>query len=640
MTRKNNRAAALVGIATLLGGAVLAKLWTNGYFGDTARASRVLGEMGIACEPEAVLAAMNRNDRHALELLERANVDLQVVDPELGRAPLAQTVVNNEPVLFPFFLQRSGAEELSHADTAGLTALAHALNAPHSHLIDALLGAGAEADILVAEGCPALVATLRAGDLDLADRLLQSGADPDRAATDGEPPVGLAVETKNLPMLQMLLGAGADVDQTDANGRRAYYRASLKDNFADVLPILAEAGADADLDYLGNSPLRLAVLDGDIPRVQMLLQHGATLAKAEWQGTPTLLTHSAAEGRLELSRILLDAGAAVENGGSTESPVRVAWQAGHLPVAELLLDRGAEPGQLHAAALADRDWAMLGLLFEAGQDVDAELTAGHSALVSASDSNDIEMVRFLLENGADPEAIGQLGDRLLSSAVAREQAELVALLLSHGADPDTFVKTPASNDFRKLFRGDENFQHYLFADSKITLVMLAAVKNDRTTLSHLLGAKSDRWVTTKRYKSHALYLSGMRRFSAVQQLLLGREPDGTQPRKILIDLSQQKATFYKAGSVVKSTKVSTGRKKFVTPTGSFVITSKHRDHRSNLYDDAEMPYFLRLSCDAFGLHQGYLPGYPASHGCIRVPKATAKYLFEQTKVGDLVVIRQ
>ena len=86
-----------------------------------------------------------------------------------------------------------------------------------------------------------------------------------------------------------------------------------------------------------------------------------------------------------------------------------------------------------------------------------------------------------------------------------------------------------------------------------------------------------------------------------------------------------------------STRVSTGKKGYGTPTGKYVITNKYRDWTSTLYH-ASMPYFQRLSCGDFGMHQGYVPGYPASHGCIRVPYGNASKLFGLTDLGDRVEI--
>ena len=633
MTSRNRKALALLVGIVLLCGCGLAHLWRDGYFTDAAKARRALAEMGVTSSPEAVFAAVASGDRHALELLERAGEDLLAPEPETGRTPLALAVLKNDPALFPFFLERSDPAALERADREGLTALSHALASGKAHLIDPLLAAGADADVPLEPGLPVLVASLQRGDLEMAARLIEAGADPDRAGAETDRPLGIALESGDLVMLDLLLELGADPALPDASGRGLIHRAALRDeDYAETLPRLVAAGAGIDSDYLGNTPLRLAVLGGRTELVRLLIELGAERAKAEWDGSPTLLGQSAAAGREPICRMLLDEGAVPDEGGTGEStPLRRAWEAGHLDCAKAVLDHGADPAPLLEPALADRDWAMTDLLLAAGQDIDTELSSGLTALVTACEEGDAETARQLLLRGAAPESLSPLGDRLLPVAVARGQVGLVQDLLAHGADPTIFVKTPASLPFRQLFGEDEVFRHYLQIDEDITPVMMASVRDDIEILRALLAAGAPRWVKTRRYRSHALYLAGKRRLAEVQQIILDRDPHAVQPRKIIVDLSSQRATFYREDKAIRSTDVSTGRKEFRTPTGSFVITSKHRHHRSNLYDDARMPYFLRLSCDAIGLHEGYLPGYPASHGCIRVPAKTARVLFRELR---------
>lgn len=123
----------------------------------------------------------------------------------------------------------------------------------------------------------------------------------------------------------------------------------------------------------------------------------------------------------------------------------------------------------------------------------------------------------------------------------------------------------------------------------------------------------------------------------MMRLLLGRDPL-REDRQIIISLSEQRARLLdSAGNEVFVTKISTGRKGHSTPTGEFVITDKYREWTSTIYH-ASMPYFQRLSCAAFGMHQGVLPGYPASHGCIRLPAENAAKLYALTQTGDRVRI--
>ena len=92
--------------------------------------------------------------------------------------------------------------------------------------------------------------------------------------------------------------------------------------------------------------------------------------------------------------------------------------------------------------------------------------------------------------------------------------------------------------------------------------------------------------------------------------------------------------------LVATSLVSTGKRGHVTPTGTFHITQKQVFHRSNRYSNAPMPYMERLTSSGIALHAGHLPGYPASHGCIRLPLAFAKRLYRMTSFGTVVAVTQ
>ncbi|WBH17847.1 L,D-transpeptidase [Sphingomonas radiodurans] len=110
------------------------------------------------------------------------------------------------------------------------------------------------------------------------------------------------------------------------------------------------------------------------------------------------------------------------------------------------------------------------------------------------------------------------------------------------------------------------------------------------------------------------------------------------PVTIIVSLKTQRAYVYRNGVPIGVTTVSTGRKGHVTPTGVFTVLQKDADHVSNLYEDAAMPFMQRLTWGGIAMHAGNLPGYPASHGCIRMPLAFAKLLFGITRMGITVVI--
>lgn len=143
----------------------------------------------------------------------------------------------------------------------------------------------------------------------------------------------------------------------------------------------------------------------------------------------------------------------------------------------------------------------------------------------------------------------------------------------------------------------------------------------------------------------------------------GDEVSGTP--KMVIDLSAQRLRYYKGGQLVGETPVSSGREGYSTVNGNFRVIEKDIDHRSSLYGDyvapdgsvvvsevdtredprppgtryrgASMRYFMRIT-GGIGMHEGYLPGYPASHGCIRLPSDMARIIYEATPHGTPVTV--
>lgn len=113
-------------------------------------------------------------------------------------------------------------------------------------------------------------------------------------------------------------------------------------------------------------------------------------------------------------------------------------------------------------------------------------------------------------------------------------------------------------------------------------------------------------------------------------------PEG--PMLLIVNVKTQRAVLYRNGIPIGATTVSTGKPGHRTPTGIFTILQKHVQHYSSKYDSAPMPYMERLTWQGVALHAGHLPGYPASHGCIRMPAGFAKLLFGSTKLGMTVVI--
>jgi hypothetical protein len=107
---------------------------------------------------------------------------------------------------------------------------------------------------------------------------------------------------------------------------------------------------------------------------------------------------------------------------------------------------------------------------------------------------------------------------------------------------------------------------------------------------------------------------------------------------LIVNLTTQRAVLFRNGVPIAASTISTGRPGYTTPTGVFTILEKQVVHHSSKYDNAPMPYMERLTWYGVALHAGHLPGYPASHGCIRLPAGFAKLLYGVTRLGMTVVV--
>ena len=110
------------------------------------------------------------------------------------------------------------------------------------------------------------------------------------------------------------------------------------------------------------------------------------------------------------------------------------------------------------------------------------------------------------------------------------------------------------------------------------------------------------------------------------------------PILVYVDLSRQIATVYRNGVRIGVSTISSGRPGYETPTGVFTILEKNKQHISRKYNNAPMPYQERLTWGGVALHAGGLPGYPESHGCVHLPMAFSKILFDAMPMGGTVVI--
>jgi lipoprotein-anchoring transpeptidase ErfK/SrfK len=151
------------------------------------------------------------------------------------------------------------------------------------------------------------------------------------------------------------------------------------------------------------------------------------------------------------------------------------------------------------------------------------------------------------------------------------------------------------------------------------------------------GGSFFRWRPRRHYSTGKRHHRDAQRDRSPREQAQAAGPQG--PFHVVISLNKQRLTLYDGnGAAVAHSPVSTGVPGHPTPTGVFSVLERRKWHRSNLYSDAPMPYMQRITWSGIALHEGELPGRPASHGCIRLPAKFARTLWHTTRVGARVII--
>jgi ankyrin repeat protein len=389
-----------------------------------------------------------------------------------------------------------------------------------------------------------------------------------------------------------------------------------------------------------DCPLMVAAaLQRDWPTVRRLLDAGACPDLADASGFTALMA-AAKQGRTDLVRELVGRVYDLESkdtGG--RSALCYAIASGRMEVVKLLFSMMPvfdEPtDNLLVAALATDNEEMIDAV-ATRLPVTPEWTEGtRRALEAAFQNDDIDLIRLLLNKHSTPPTPAGEKVPLLAYAIVEDDASDFATLLECGADPNTTL--PRKYDKEFLSALPKSFRNYIEDDRDVTVLMVAAGTGRTEYVRALLQAGADRYRKTGRYKMLALNFAAELGNWQSTQVLLGSGPKPDHLR-IEISLASQQVALIRDGVPVFNTVCSTGRQGYSTRTGDYVITDKERNHRSTIYK-VEMPYFMRLSCLDFGMHEGFVPNYPASHGCIRLPGDAARKLFADVPVGTLVTVK-
>lgn len=402
--------------------------------------------------------------------------------------------------------------------------------------------------------------------------------------------------------------------------------------------------AEFDRDYAtlhGATPLLLATLTQDWEQARELARNHAVDAGDVFGTTPLMI--AAQHGAAEFAKDLLAASA---NPNATDLEGRTALQYAIaatqpamvnllLPVTAVSESRSPDGSELLDLAYSTRAWNVITPLLEHFPP-SAFWSAPALAMLRATvTANDDAHGRLLLQKHSAQPTLEGHAVPLLAHAIVSGDAALTRALLKFGADPNTVVPAPCEKSFLASIKSNY-LRPYVEADSGITVLMLAAGLGDTELVQALLAAGANRNLMTARYKMLPLYFSTRTPSWRTTQILLGSggSPDAL---RIEVSLGTQHMSVLKDGAPVLTTPCSTGRDGFSTPAGSYVITDKDRDHRSTIYK-VPMPFFMRLNCRDFGLHEGNVGSPNASHGCIRLPSETARRLFSEIPVGTVVTI--
>ncbi len=598
MITRSNPASIGSGLRKVLGLVVLLALGACSPPAEKAR--EALLKRGIAVDEESVATAAAEGQIAVLELLQAAGVDL--AKPPAGQAAIPLiTAISRKSAAISLLLKATPANRIDLPDAVGRTALSHGLS----------------------EGDDALIL-----------QLLRKSADP--AAT--KHPAGSVLEDAIVQARPVVVRAM--VERLPAGGAmiQAALVTAIKEREVDTVALLLDHQASANAtDANGVSVLELAAAAGDLPNVDLLVKAGATVdpAKAKTEGNP--LRHAVQRNSPEMAQQLLRAGClpdvADKDGGT---PTGLAATLKRLPLLQIFLEHQASAQPHFPSALVAKDWEVLELLLKHGADVNQVDAEGNPPLVQVVLRNDVEATKWLLAHGAKPALPGKVGQTAFALAQAQRQIPIMEALLEAGGNPNEVFSAPVSKEFLGMIDNDY-FKTWLQKDEQLSPMMLAASRGDVETLRLLMKFGGKRGNQTKGWKRYPVNFACENSHIPAAQLLLGQDPDGDRDVRVVVSLSKQQAWIYRGSEVIRKTGISTGKSGFSTPSGKYVISDKQADWKSTIYKVA-MPFFMRLSCKDFGLHAGVVTGRPASHGCVRLPKAEAAAFFSVMQIGDPVTI--
>jgi len=590
-----------------------------------------------SAQPTTALAlASEAQDLPLMTVLLNAGADPDVRGVS-GKPLLIEAVKAGDGERAKLFLSHQADVNIEVIESRGqrVTALSYAYELGFETIAGLLLGQKASADVAALSSESLLTRSIRDRNGAFAQRLLGSGANPNGRSGEEETPLLAAIGLEDLDLVDVLIAADADPSLAGTGADRAPLFAAVENGNIAMAHQLIVAGAKLDTDTL----LGEAYDKRDDPLMSLLLNAGADPESTYRSTGERVFDVAIREGSSGAVRTLLAAGAKIGDN------LWAALLTGEDDLVRLILDAGADPSQkgadgqdpLHYCLLHEK-YKVTRILLEGGANPNSNFDAEETWLAKSIREGNAPIALALVESGATVKDV-KTGDghTLLAWAIAHKMIDVSIALLKAGVDPNATERSPARDAFAKMFEST-TFRYHLQVDSGVRPLMMAAAQRNHDIAQALMDSGAKGNVYTRKYLFPVGIGAWYKDTRMMQIVLLGKVPE-VQPRRLVIDISSQRLTLYENEVATFNSPVSTGMSGYRTPTGEYVISDKNRHHISSIYHSS-MPFFQRFSCAAFGIHQGHLPGYAASHGCIRLPYESARFLFGKLEVGDYAVIQE
>lgn len=604
---------------------------------DEWRAQKTLTKKGIE---DLSLSALNQKiisqDSEVATLMIRSGITKDFTKEE--NAEVLKNAIDTDQTRIIYALIQAETPLLNKSKTA---AVRTAIENNQLGTANALLASGFPKDITM-ENDDSPISWAVKGKREAMSRLLLSHGFSPNADGSAEQPLEIAIRDSSPSwLIGELVHHGANTNFTTTQDSPVLHEAIINSPIEALIPIIK---AETDLnvkDMEGRTALFKAVSTGEHAKVEQLILYGADYKVIDSQRRNYLQLTQIFSDAPEITKYLITKGLDQNHLNADKlNALDLALDYSRLESAKVLIKNKAVPtsstfDRLYNANKQDS----IGLMIKAGLvNVNTTLTTGDSILIDSIKRGSKEMVKELIQQGADVNLRAIDNEPPLSYATAVQDYDSMKLLIEAGADVNNPFQSPCPIRFEETIKTDGAIKWFINRDPGITPIMMAC---DQGVLENVIllrenGAENS---GSAKYRFWPGNFAARRSLTNIVQYMVDAEP-GNRDRTVLVDLSQQRATVYnKDKGVVMSFRISSGKSGNKTKTGEFVVTNKKKLHVSTLYD-SEMPYFQRLSYGDFGFHTGYVPGYPASHGCIRCPGSYAYKLYNYLKVGDVVNIQQ